>query len=35
MEKALKTIRSVEEIREEAQVENPYVVTVERCVEKL
>ena len=35
MEKALKKIRSVEEIQEEAQVENPYTITVKRCVEKL
>lgn len=35
MEIALKTIRSAEEIQEEAQVENPYTVTVERRIEKL
>lgn len=35
MEAALKTIKSVAEIQEEAQVENPYTITVERCVEKL
>ncbi len=35
LESALKTIRSVEEIQEETQEENPYVVTVERRIEKL
>ena len=35
MEEVLRTIKSVEEIQEEAQVENPYIVTVERSIEEL
>lgn len=35
MEESLKTIKSVEKIREEAQEGNPYAVTVERSIERL
>lgn len=35
LEIACKTIKSVEEIQEEAQEENPYNVTIKRCIEKM
>lgn len=35
IESVLKTIRSVDEIQKEAQIENPYPVTVEREMEQL